>query len=593
MPSGTSHSALRFYTIILFALFALIFFVPRSFAADLPLANGSSLAGFTFDDRPLQLPTQRNFQMAMLTASSELGRSCGKMESFGWRMNQSEQARVNSIFNTTVDRMRGLGYSVEAQAPTSISRDITLFTADRSDKHFIMMWSAGELGLIMVLCETSAPLQNRMSGLLAPSVEVFAPPRDVLQKELPPLKKRASADKFSPVGNWVGGYTCAQGYTGGTLKITNLRGENFEGTFRFYPTPKNPYIAGGRYNVFGQYDRESHRILINPGKWLERPKGFESTIMVGSFDPTARTFSAYFQGINGCTSFEAKDGADVSQGMGGKAVKKKAKKKKKPAAPKAAEAKPAETTPSALAPTETPIAPAPTGIEIPAPPSATAEPAPAGTAAPSAPATANPEPLTPAAPAAEPAPAVPAPAAEPAPAPTSAPAPAAAEPVAPAAEPTPAPAAPAPAAEPVAPGPTPTPAAPTPATDAPKPSGALEIEPLAKSFKVAESGQYFKPTVPPVPPAKQYNDNVPRVPEARKIARPQMVPQPQRAQPNLPTVFPAEQVPPAQKVYREPVLVPDPLKVPQPQTVPAPHYIDPIVPPVPEAEKVPNYRPGN
>src|ERR1700761_1143457 len=89
-------------------------------AGDLPLAAGSPLAGFAFDDRPLLLPVQRNFQMAMLTAGSELGRSCGKMEAYGWRMSAAEQQRVKQIFTNTVDRLRGLGYSIEAQAPSSV-----------------------------------------------------------------------------------------------------------------------------------------------------------------------------------------------------------------------------------------------------------------------------------------------------------------------------------------------------------------------------------------------------------------------------------------------------------------------------------------
>jgi len=132
-------------------------------AADLPLAAGSPLVGFAFDDRPLLLPVQRNFQMAMLTASSQIGRSCGQMESYGWRMSQTEQRRVNLIFSNTVERLRTLGYSVEAQAPSSISKDITLFTADKASKHFLFMWSAGEIGLVMVLCESSPPLTGRMA----------------------------------------------------------------------------------------------------------------------------------------------------------------------------------------------------------------------------------------------------------------------------------------------------------------------------------------------------------------------------------------------------------------------------------------------
>src|ERR1700733_14035866 len=130
-------------------------------AADLPLAAGSPLAGFQFDDRPLILPVQQNFQMALLTASSELGRSCGKMEAYGWRMKQSEQGRVDQIFNNTVDRLRALGYVVETQSPSSVSRDVTMFTADRPDKHFIFMWSAGEIGLVMAMCESTPPLINK------------------------------------------------------------------------------------------------------------------------------------------------------------------------------------------------------------------------------------------------------------------------------------------------------------------------------------------------------------------------------------------------------------------------------------------------
>src|SRR5271170_5973644 len=95
-------------------------------AVDLPLAAGSPMAGFQFDDRPLILPVQQNFQMALLTASSELGRSCGKMEAYGWRMRQNEQGRVNQIFNNTVDRLRALGYVVESQSPSSVSKDVTI-----------------------------------------------------------------------------------------------------------------------------------------------------------------------------------------------------------------------------------------------------------------------------------------------------------------------------------------------------------------------------------------------------------------------------------------------------------------------------------
>ena len=278
-------------------------------AADLPLAAGSPLAGFSFDDKPLMLPVQRNFQMAMLTASSELGRSCGRMEAYGWRMDQLEQQRVNTIFNSTVERLRGLGYSITAEAPPSISRDITMFSADRPEKHFLLMWSAGEIGLVMTLCESTPPAgaahaqASSSSSMHLASQDVLS---STLQEPLPGDLHHSYSGKFTPVGSWVGSYTCEQGYTGGTLAISSLKGRNLQGVFRFYPTLRNKMVPRGSYTISGQYDAASERVVINPGKWIERPRNFYNTVIVGKFDPANRTFSAFFQGISGCTSFEAR-----------------------------------------------------------------------------------------------------------------------------------------------------------------------------------------------------------------------------------------------------------------------------------------------
>jgi len=340
-------------------LIALLTVLPMApiMAAELPLAAASPLAGFSFDDRPLLLPVQQNFQMGMLTASSELGRSCGKMEAYGWRMGASEQDRVNQIFNNTVDRLRGLGYSVEAEAPTSVSRDITMFSADRSDKHFLFMWSAGEIGLVMTLCESSPPVSRHLSPDNWASAQKF--PSDVVESKLeapfPNEGRKNSTVNFSPVGTWAGDYSCAQGYFGATMKIDHLYHDKFDGTFHFYPTNKNPHAPEGVYDIYGQYDRDSQRILINPGKWLEHPRDTVSTVMVGSFDAVRRTFSAYFQGLTGCTSFEAK-GANTPAG---KAELKRERRSKASAKKKAVAKKIIHPATAATAPvgTTTPIVP--------------------------------------------------------------------------------------------------------------------------------------------------------------------------------------------------------------------------------------------
>lgn len=342
----------RLLALFVFLIGAMAFVPMKAMAADMPTAAGSPIAGIAFDDRPLMLPDHRNFQMAMIAISSEMGRSCGQMESYGWRLDPEEQNRVNLLFNNTVDRLRAQGYTVEPRQSKAVDADVTLFTADRDDKHLLTLWSAGEIGLVMVMCETSAPLNashaNTMQNALTPTTFGQDPigaanrVRSGTMAKTPerPVQLTRTGkvihEEFSPKGSWVGSYTCIQGTTGAELKVDSIKGDQFKGTFSFYPTDKNPFVPKGKYKVFGEYDAESLRILLNPGKWLDRPDGYYNTIMIGSFDPVNLSFSGYFQGITGCTSFEAKYEASRPKAKlvkkkkaKRKAKKKKAKKKKK------------------------------------------------------------------------------------------------------------------------------------------------------------------------------------------------------------------------------------------------------------------------
>ncbi|MDD4616621.1 MAG: hypothetical protein PHW76_05840 [Alphaproteobacteria bacterium] len=345
---------------------------PQAQGADLQLAKSSQLTGVRFEDPPFKLPVERNFQMALLGVSSGIGRSCGKMEAYGWRMNQSEQNRVNAIFKGTVENLSAAGYLVTPENVKNQAKDITLFTADGPIKHFIFLWSAADHGLVLNLCETNQPILPTHTPGLSPSVEVFPlatePPPPATMMLIRSKSVKGVNDKFSPVGKWIGGYTCEQGYTGGTLEIRSIRGENFKGSFKFYPTEKNRAVPGGSYEVYGQYDKGSKRILINPGKWLKHPKGYFNTVIVGSFGSGNDSFSGFFQGIKGCTSFEAhrngggvKIAKKVAESKSFDTVeKKKPKKAKKPSKPKV------EKIPSAIntVPTQDSPSPTPEGIVV-------------------------------------------------------------------------------------------------------------------------------------------------------------------------------------------------------------------------------------
>ncbi|MDD3029553.1 MAG: hypothetical protein PHS57_04660 [Alphaproteobacteria bacterium] len=275
-------------------------------AAELPLAPMSPMTGVVFSDMPVRLPVERNFQMAMLTVSSELGRTCGEIEAYGWRMKSNEQSRVNKIFDETVKGLQTLGYSVESEKLKSSSKEITLFSVQRLGENYLFLWSANELGLVLNVCAASVPVApTHKPKMLMNSVQVFPLPLET-KKTPTSVDEKPTVIGFTPRGEWTGSYTCAQGRTGGMLRIDTLRGKDFEGMFKFFPVDDKTSIPEGAYTVYGQYDSETKRILINPGDWIKRPKGFYNTVMVGLFDPLKDTFSAYFEGISGCTSFEAR-----------------------------------------------------------------------------------------------------------------------------------------------------------------------------------------------------------------------------------------------------------------------------------------------
>jgi hypothetical protein len=363
--------------------------------AELPRAAESPLAGLVFDDKPIALPLARNFQVAMTTVGKELQRSCGTIESYGWRLGAGEQQRANQIFASTVERLRGLGYAIQSQSPASVASDVTVFSAERKNKNLLFMWSAGELGLVLLVCDTQ-PGTGAIASPPTPTVIASSP---VIVPMPEPMAKPPVVDpfpKFTPRGRWIGGYTCAQGYTGGTLTISSVSGEEISGTFRFYPTPRNQNVPKGSYRITGQYDRETKRILINPGAWIDHPKDFYNAIMIGRFDPARKIFSGLFQGVTGCTSFEARyTDANVAVEETAAKPKKKPVTKKKPKAetkPEVkAEEKPAETTPAVGETSPTVTAPAETVAvptapsDLPTPPAELAAPPVAPAAAPSAP----------------------------------------------------------------------------------------------------------------------------------------------------------------------------------------------------------------
>lgn len=134
---------------------------PSTNAAALTRINASEVAGVSFDDQPLRMPDSEAFRRSLDTVSFELGRPCRTQEHLGWPLQQSEQARVNAIFNDTLARLRARGFGITPQNPHAAGKDVSVFTADRFDRHILGIWSAGDVGLLLLLCDTEMPKEYK------------------------------------------------------------------------------------------------------------------------------------------------------------------------------------------------------------------------------------------------------------------------------------------------------------------------------------------------------------------------------------------------------------------------------------------------
>lgn len=328
----------------------------------------SPVSGVVFEDAPRILPIDSRFSQAIQTIAFDVGLTCEQVESYGWTIGANEQDRVNTIFTQTAQELARLGYSVIPQSPGSASADITVFTATRPDKNVLFTWSAGNSGLLLLMCDARSFNNGEVTK------RGFGPGAAAATSAARANAQEAAAthEPAELVGEWSGTYSClGQGPTGGTLTISRVTrdrdGFAVSGTFGFYPLKdKNPEVPRGLYRVRGRYDPVHQRAILEPGAWLQHPADYYNAVMVTEFNLDQKRTSGVFQGTTGCTSFEAayKDGsADRAAAKAlpdeedTKAVKKVVKPKAKPKAKPVAETAPAVTTPAADA-TVSDIAPA-------------------------------------------------------------------------------------------------------------------------------------------------------------------------------------------------------------------------------------------
>ncbi len=287
-----------------------------------PVANptvSSPVTGITFADAPRMLPVDTRFSQAIQTVGFDVGLTCQQIEAYGWKIGANEQTRVNNIFGDTAEQLANLGYSVLPQNPGSAAADITVYTASKPGQDVLFTWSAGKAGLLLLLCDARGAGDKKGFGP-APGTVNYNNRADAGET------LAATGNPNDIIGEWPGTYSClGQGPAGGTLTISRVKADKsgyaVSGMFSFYPlSDKNPNMVRGSYRLAGRYDVRTHRALLEPGLWIQRPNGFSNAPLIAEFDTAgAARVSALFQGTTGCTSFEGNLRADSAERAASKA----------------------------------------------------------------------------------------------------------------------------------------------------------------------------------------------------------------------------------------------------------------------------------
>lgn len=181
-----------------------ILVAPPLLAADPPSTPNLELAGISFDDPPMRLPVTPNLHRAMNQIAGDLGKHCSVQEAYGWRVQQTEQERVNGIFSSAATKLSEAGYNLTPQTPPSATRDITIFLAQRPAQDLLFLWSAGELGLVLLVCDAPNGVLETARSVNSPDNFEAAPEQNkseikVRKSGKPKPASKVKSDKSNPM----------------------------------------------------------------------------------------------------------------------------------------------------------------------------------------------------------------------------------------------------------------------------------------------------------------------------------------------------------------------------------------------------------
>jgi hypothetical protein len=107
----------------------------------------------------------------------------------------------------------------------------------------------------------------------------------------------------SPVGNWHGSYTCAQGLTALDLSITVRDFNHVRALFHFGAMPSNPKVPQGCFAMLGTFEPGTRHIRLAPGDWILQPTDYMTVGLDGYLNGAGTQLTGRVTEVATCTGF--------------------------------------------------------------------------------------------------------------------------------------------------------------------------------------------------------------------------------------------------------------------------------------------------
>lgn len=141
-----------------------------------------------------------------------------------------------------------------------------------------------------------------------PTADTSTPPVPTTTTNLDPLVITPTATAtakpsmpFAAAQVWAGTYTCAQGKTNVTLRITSVAG-NAVGAIFDFTVPSGP---AGKFQMSGTYDPSTRHLRLEPGAWIVRPAGYMTVPVDATVSADGKAYTGRID-TPGCSDFSVR-----------------------------------------------------------------------------------------------------------------------------------------------------------------------------------------------------------------------------------------------------------------------------------------------